>query len=195
MSYKFSDEYLKKSLSYKEYILLTDRLVADEKTTGENQSPEMIEYTKLNAQRMSRIYKTTEISKEFNDVLKNKQLWVLIAEPWCGDVANTVPVFAKIAESSEKISLHILLRDENTEVMNEYLTNGARSIPILIILDENYEEKYVWGPRPSELQSMVLEYKRSGDFDIEELKKNVQLWYFNDKTLSTQKELLNLLKK
>ncbi len=195
MAYKFSEEYLKKSLSYDEYILLTERLVAEGKTTGENQDSEMIEYTKLNAQRMNRIYKTSVVSNDFNDVLKEKQHWVLIAEPWCGDAANTVPVIAKIAEGSDNVMLHILLRDENTDVMNEYLTNGAKSIPILIILNENYEEKHVWGPRPEELQNMVLETKKTGVFEIEELKKNVQLWYFNDKTQSTQIELLELLKK
>lgn len=195
MAYKFSEEYLKKSLSYDEYILLTETLVSEGKTTGENQDSEMIEYTKLNAQRMNRIYKTSVVSNDFNDVLKEKQHWVLIAEPWCGDAANTVPVIAKIAEGSDNVMLHILLRDENTDVMNEYLTNGAKSIPILIILNENYEEKHVWGPRPEELQNMVLETKKTGVFEIEELKKNVQLWYFNDKTQSTQIELLELLKK
>lgn len=195
MSYKFSEENLKKSLSYNEYILLTDRLVAEGRTTGENQEPDMIEYSKINAQRMSRIYKTTEVKNEFKEVLVEKQHWVLIAEPWCGDAANTVPVIAKIAESSDKVNLHILLRDENNEVMNEYLTNGARSIPILIILNEKYEEKYKWGPRPAKLQSIVLDTKKTGDFDIEELKKNVQLWYFNDKSQSTQEEIFNLLKK
>lgn len=195
MAYKFSEEYLMKSLSYEDYTLLTERLVAEGKTTGENQDPEMIDYTKLNAQRMNRIYKTSIVNNDFKNVLKEKQHWVLITEPWCGDAANTVPVIAKIAEGSDYVKLHILLRDENTYVMNEYLTNGAKSIPMLIILNENYEEKYVWGPRPAELQNMVLETKKTGVFDIEELKKNVQLWYFNDKTQSTQIELLGLLKK
>ena len=195
MAYKFSKEFLKKSLSYDEYIRLTDRLLSEGKTTGENQEPEMIEYTKLNAQRMRRIYKTAEVSDEFSNVLNANQHWILITEPWCGDAANTVPLIAKIAENSEKVKLHILLRDENPDVMNEYLTNGAKSIPMLIILDENYEEKHVWGPRPAEIQNMVLEFKKSGEFNMDELKKNLQLWYFNDKTQSTQKEILKLLKK
>ncbi|MFA5011590.1 MAG: thioredoxin family protein [Ignavibacteria bacterium] len=195
MAYKFSEEFLMKSLSYDEYIRLTDRLLSEGKTTGENQEPEMIEYTKLNAQRMNRIYKTSEVKKEFKDVLKENQHWVLITEPWCGDAANSVPVIAKIAESSDKVKLHILFRDENPDVMNEYLTNGSKSIPMLIILDENYEEKHVWGPRPAEIQNMVLEFKKSGEFNMDELKKNLQLWYFNDKTHSTQKEIIELLKK
>lgn len=195
MAYKFSKEFLNKSLSYDEYISLTERLDSEGRSTGEDQSPERIEYTKLNAQRMRRIHKTTDVMKDFVDVLKEKQHWVLIVEPWCGDAANMVPLIGKIAEVSDKISLHILLRDEHTNVMDEYLTNGARSIPMLIALNEEYEEKFVWGPRPLELQNMVLETKRTGVFDMDELKKNIQLWYFNDKTHSTQKELLELLKK
>lgn len=195
MAYKFSKEFLNKSLSYDEYISLTERLDSEGRSTGEDQSPERIEYTKLNAQRMRRIHKTTDVMKDFVDVLKEKQHWVLIVEPWCGDAANMVPLIGKIAEVSHKISLHILLRDEHADVMDEYLTNGARSIPMLIALNEEYEEKFVWGPRPLELQNMVLETKRTGVFDMDELKKNIQLWYFNDKTYSTQKELLELSKK
>ena len=42
-------------------------------------------------------------------------------------------------ESGENIELKIVLRDENEELMNEFLTNGSRSIPKLIVLDENLE--------------------------------------------------------
>ena len=100
-----------------------------------------------------------------------------------------------MADYAENVNLHIILRDDNADVMNEYLTNGARSIPMLIVLDNNYSELFVWGPRPKELQNLVYEFKKQDNFDIEELKKNVQMWYFNDKSLSTQKEIINLLKK
>jgi hypothetical protein len=195
MAYKFTNELLGKSLSYESYRNLINTLLAEGKTTGDNQETSMIEYTKMNVQRMSRIDKTTIVSEELKGFVKNKQHWVLITEGWCGDAANTVPVIAKMCEYSEKAVLHILLRDENPKVMNEYLTNGAKSVPVLIVLDENLKELFVWGPRPAELQQYVLDFKKQTVFDIDELKKNVQIWYFNNKTISTQKEIIELLKK
>lgn len=194
MAYKFTEEFLSKSLSYKDYRNTIDALLSEGKTTGSNQESAMVENTKLNTARMNRADKTTVINEELKGLVKNKQHWVLISEGWCGDAANIVPVIAQMSEQSDNVKLHIIIRDENPEVINEYLTNGAKSIPILIVLDENYNELFVWGPRPSDLQKEVIEFKKRESFDIEELKKNVQMWYLNDKTASIQKEIIKLLK-
>jgi hypothetical protein len=194
MAYKFTQEFLNNSLSYISYRNLIDILLSEGKTTGNNNESSMIEYTKLNVRRMNRIDKTTVINEEFKGLIKNKQHWVVITEGWCGDAANIVPVIAKMSEQSDNVELHILLRDENTGVMTEYLTNGARSIPLLIVLDENFDELFVWGPRPADLQQYVLDFKKQARFDIEELKKNIQMWYFKDNTVSKQKEIIELIK-
>ena len=95
MAYKFTEESLNESLSYSSYRALIDKLLSEGKTTGENQEQEMVEYTKLNIQRMNRNDKTAVIRKELKGLVKAKQHWVLISEAWCGDAANTVPVIAK----------------------------------------------------------------------------------------------------
>jgi len=195
MAYKFTNEFLSNSLSYQAYRNIIDALLSEGRTTGNNQDAVMIDNTRLNVARMNRIFKTTVINEEIKGLIKNKQHWVLIAEGWCGDAANSVPVIARMSELSDNVELHIIIRDENPDVMNEYLTNGAKSIPILIVLDEQYNELFVWGPRPSDLQKEVIEFKMRESFDIEELKRNVQMWYLNDKTSSTQKEIIELLKK
>lgn len=195
MAFKFTEEYLKKSLSYEGYIEMTEKLLLEGKTTGQNQEQAMVDYMKLNLQRMKRIFKTSEINREVFEYIRNVQHWVVITEPWCGDAANTVPLIAKIAAESGKVRLHLLLRDKNTEVMNEYLTNGAKSIPILIVLDSEYNELFYWGPRPASIQKMVMDYKNAPGFDIEILKENVQKWYFEDKTVSAQNEIIKKLKK
>ncbi|MEI7484814.1 MAG: thioredoxin family protein [Ignavibacteriota bacterium] len=194
MAYKFTKEFLSNSLSYKDYRNIVDALLSENRTTGNNQDPAMIDITRLNVARMNRIYKTTVINEEMNGFVNNKQSWVLISEGWCGDAANSVPLIAKMSELSNNIELHIIIRDEHPEVMNEYLTNGAKSIPILIVLDEQYTELFTWGPRPAELQKEVIEFKKRESCEIEELKRNVQMWYLNDKTISTQREILELLK-
>lgn len=198
MAYNFSKEFFKKTITFREYISLTERLLSEGKTTGSDQSEKMVEYTKLNFKRMQRIEKTTTILPELKELICNlqqRQYWILIAEPWCGDAANTVPVIAKIAEMSDKISLGIILRDEYPEVMNEYLTNGGRSIPILILMNEEFKELGTWGPRPALLQNIVKEERAKPGYDSAELKKMIQMWYVNDKSVSIQREIVSLLKK
>lgn len=189
---------LGKGFSFEEYRNLSEKLLSEGKTTGETQTKELVDYTKLNITRMNRISKTTivtdELKKELS-LINNKWIWLVLAEAWCGDVANILPVLSKIADESDKIDLKIILRDENPDIMNAYLTNGGKSIPKLICLDaETLSENGNWGPRPAELQNFVIEYKKRDGFDIEELKKEVQLWYAGDKTMSIQGEILEAVK-
>lgn len=190
---------LGKGLSFGEYRNLSEKLLTEGKTTGETQTKELVDYTKLNITRMNRISKTTTVTGELKKELSrinNKWIWLVLAEAWCGDVANILPVIAKIADESDKIDLKIILRDENPDIMNAYLTNGGKSIPKLICLvAETLREIGNWGPRPAELQNFVVEYKKMEGFDIEELKKEIQLWYAEDKTMSIQNEILGELKK
>ena len=74
---------LPKALSYKAFEDLIDRLLAEGKTTGEDQSEFMVSLTKLNRQRMKRIDNTLEFSPEqlapFQQISKD-QLWLVISE-------------------------------------------------------------------------------------------------------------------
>jgi thioredoxin family protein len=116
---------------------------------------------------------------------------LVLAEDWCGDASNTIPVLARWAESVSGMSLRILQRDENPELMNRYLTNGARSIPIVIVLDEDYQEIGHWGPRPVELQSWVMANKAT--LPKEERYKEIRRWYARDHGESTIREVSALM--
>lgn len=61
--------YIEKSITFTDYLKLIDDLLAEGKTTGENQSEAMFNYGKLNRQRMKRLEKTIEL----NESLKKKQ--------------------------------------------------------------------------------------------------------------------------
>ena len=84
---------------------------------------------------------------------------ICISEDWCWDAANTVPVVGKLCEATEDIELRVLRRDENLEVMDCYLTNGTRSIPVLIVLDPDFQELGHWGPRPQAMQAWAKEHR------------------------------------
>lgn len=149
-----------------------------------------LEYVKLNWSRIKRWNKTGELTKEtiesFND-LRDSQHWILITEPWCSDAANIAPILNKIATLSEKIHFHIKLRDSSSLIDN-YLTNGTRSIPILIVRNSAARDLYVWGPRPSDCRILADRVKKSGGDSIA-IKTAVQLWYNEDLGNSIQKEI------
>jgi thioredoxin family protein len=113
---------------------------------------------------------------------------LVIAEDWCGDASNTVPVVAKLVDTVPGLELKVILRDANSEVMDRYLTNGSRSIPVVIALDEEYRELGHWGPRPTELQGWVMANR--GSMPKSELYPQVRKWYARDRGETTLREVL-----
>jgi Thioredoxin len=113
---------------------------------------------------------------------------LVIAEDWCGDASNTVPIVAKWAAAVPGVDLRIIRRDRYPEVMDRYLTNGSRSIPIVIVLDEDLRELGHWGPRPTVLQSWVMANR--GTIPKTELYPQVRKWYARDRGETTLTEVL-----
>ncbi|MBS1792840.1 MAG: thioredoxin family protein [Acidobacteria bacterium] len=192
-------EYIEKSLTFAEYIKLIDDLLLDGKTTGPVQSEEMFGYGKLNRQRMHRLEKTAVVSeslKEKTRRIERRQLWLVITEGWCGDAAQNIPIIEKIAaESAGRIETRYVLRDENPELMDRYLTGSARSIPKLIALDaETLAELGTWGPRPRAALDLFAELKAQG-MEKPLILENIQRWYIADKNQSIQTEFEELLDK
>ncbi|PHR13148.1 MAG: thioredoxin family protein [Aequorivita sp.] len=186
---------VKKAMDYSEYNLLFKQLVVEGRTTGE-ETQEKIDYTKLNFSRTKRLDKTAEIPEESMEVFKNiseKQTWLVISEPWCGDAAQTLPFLNKIAQLSENIELKIVLRDENPELMDEFLTNGSRSIPVVIILDEAFNVLQTWGPRSRAATKLVADYKEHHGKIDDAFKEMLQVWYNNDKGVSIINDILETL--
>src|SRR4051794_9652178 len=129
--------HLEKAMNYDEYRNLIDKLLLEGKTTGPVQSASLTDYTKLNVVRMRRVDKTIEILPDLQKVvgsINEEQTWVAITEAWCGDAAQSIPVLYPLSKLNNKINLKLVLRDENLELMDKYLTNGkSRSIPKLIV--------------------------------------------------------------
>lgn len=187
---------LDKSMSYAAYRNLVQKLIKEGKSTGPEQSEVLLNYSVLNDKRMNRLDKTLQLSEETIRTLKNisePKTWLVLTESWCGDAAQTLPVINKIAEESNKINFKVVLRDENEELMNQFLTNGGKSIPKLIVLDKENNVLNSWGPRPSEATKMVNEYKeKHGALDAN-FKQQLQVWYNKNKGKNTEKDLIQLL--
>ena len=198
-----SRKVVSQSMTYPTYRQLTDKLLAQGKTTGGNHSDAMIHYTQLNVARMNRLDKTTRLLEATQAQLQQinrPMIWLTLTEAWCGDAAQIIPVLQKMAEASGHAELRLILRDEHPDIMDAFLTNGGRSIPKVILLDaKTLDVLGSWGPRPAAVQEMTLAAKK--DMEIltdkeakkkryQELTATAQKWYARDKTRSIQEEFL-----
>ena|SRR5450631_4059352 len=186
-------EYLEKALSYEAYKRLIEDLLAKGLATGPHQSEAFTHYSQMNVQRMHRLEKTFQILPEVKELIgriDKLQTWLVLTEGWCGDAAQSIPVMQGLAQENPFITLLFLLRDENPELMDQYLTNGvSRSIPKLIVLDTaSREELFNWGPRPAPLQELFYKMKAAG-MAFDATKEELQKWYNKDKTITIQQEI------
>ncbi|SDE42306.1 thioredoxin family protein [Ulvibacter litoralis] len=186
-------EGLKKAISYKEYRDLVANHVLEGTNTGPVQNEGLAQYTVLNDARMRRLDKTVKVPESALELFKNTAEpleWLVITESWCGDAAQTMPVMNAVAQLSDKINFSVVLRDENPDLMNAFLTNGAMSIPKLVVFDKTSNSiQGVWGPRPEKATKMVTEFKEAHGLLTPEFKQELQVWYNKDKGQSTIEDL------
>lgn len=182
--------YLLQAIDYSEYKMrMADNFntTRDEKVKG---------YIQLNQRRMHRVEKTYTISQEVTNQLKSlkhKIYWLILTEHWCGDASQSLPVFNAIAEASNGIiEMKLLYRDQHSDLMDKYLTNGTKSIPKLIQLDKHFNVTGIWGPRPGIAQKLVKEL-RSNSESVSTYGNQLHLWYAKDKQKSLESEIVKLL--
>ncbi|GAB2549967.1 thioredoxin family protein [Rufibacter soli] len=186
-------------LSYDAYRALVEEAVEKNTTTGEELTPERIDFTKLNLQRMKRVEKQFALTPDLSTALlahRPDWKWLVLVEAWCGDGAQLLPVMAGIAAEIPSIELTILLRDQNPVVMDTCLSNGARSIPKLLCFDAaTGEHLFTWGARPTAIQTQLQSYKiLHPDATHEQLMTQVHIWYAKDRGRAFQQDLLELVK-
>ena len=183
--------------TYPQFIEWVEQLVQDGKTSGDNQTDDLISFTALNLKRMQRIDKTMQMAPELMNCLRqlDPQRWWVITEAWCGDSAQSLPVIgAMAANSGGVIDLNIMLRDENPAIMDDYLTNGGKSIPKLVVFDNAGNELFTWGPRPKSAQEILLSWKNNPNGKSwEEFERELHGWYTKNKQQEIQAEFVQLL--
>jgi len=188
----YNDIFNTEGLSYLAYRSLIDELLVAKKTTGTDHSDAMLHYTKMNVQRMSRVDKTVQLDPDLYSALNKVQghyRFLVISEGWCGDAAQIVPVFDKIASTfPTKFDLRFVLRDTNLPLIDAHLTNGGRAIPVLLVLNNSGNVVAKWGPRPQILKGLLDGWK-SQESDMMALAEKLHGWYAKDKTRTTQEEL------
>lgn len=187
-----------KGTSYKEFINKTIEEIAGTQTN--DLSPEEIKrfnFKTLNLQRGNRISRTYNICNELKHLLpeiSEPQLWMVITESWCGDSAQNLPYIAAMASQNPLIHLKILSRDSNPDIMDEFMTNGTRSIPILAAFNTAGDELFRWGPRPKAAVDLINQWKSEG-LEKSEWVEKLHLWYARNKGAEIEKEFIDLIEK
>lgn len=182
-------------MNFTDYHQEFDAILAGKNTDKPYDDEHFVEYVKLNHSRQNRWLKKGILSIETISTIQsitNKQTWVLITEPWCGDAAHNVPFIVKMAELNSNIQLVIQYRDGKNSEIDNYLTNGGKSIPILIIRNESDEDLFIWGPRPEACQ-LLFHNLKADNFTIDEQKIGLQQWYNENQGMAIQEEIISML--
>jgi hypothetical protein len=177
---------------YSSYVNMQIENFQQQDTLSKNQ----YDLLRLNNTRSRRIDNTFVPGEDINELLSgiNKnQIWLIITEPWCGDSAQNIPYLNKIAELNPQIDLRLILRDDNPDIMDLYLTGEARSIPILISFDEWWNELFRWGPRPGEAADLVKELKTTGA-EKTDIQEKLHKWYASNKGVCITGEICEILR-
>lgn len=183
------------TLTWEEYIQRFEDILSGTFTNELYAKEAYRDYVKMNFSRMNRWLKNIEINADLKNKLSSigeTQDWYLITEPWCGDAAHSVPLIYLMSQLNNNIHLHLVLRDDNHDFIDQYLTNGGRSIPKLVARNGNGEDIFVWGPRPKDLALIHAKLKaENADFDT--INQTLQTWYNHNKGADIQEEFNELL--
>lgn len=182
-------------MKFQQYKELFEQILNSPMPEAPYNDEHYMNYTKLNWSRMNRWLKTihlTEEQKSKISSIEEPQNWIVITEPWCGDAAHIVPFIYLIAAENSNIHLDFVLRDEGNGLIDNYLTNGSKSIPKLIIRNQEGQDLSVWGPRPEKTR-LFLEELKAKELSFEDLKIELQNWYNTDKGNEILSEILGLI--
>jgi hypothetical protein len=175
--------------------LMTAQAAADPDDLPDDSEREKLEFTKLNLHRTGRISRTWQPTAELKallDRVATPQTWLVLTEPWCGDSAQCLPCLVKMAEQQPAITVQLVLRDTNLDLMDQYLTNGSRSIPRLVVFDAEGRELFQWGPRPAAAQEVFLAAKSEG-LEKPDILEKLHLFYGRNRSAALDAEFVSLL--
>ncbi len=156
--------------------------------------PEFLEAAEANAELWAAIARRARAPEQVVERVRGlpgRWRLLVLLEDWCGDAVNTVPVLAALADAAPNLELRVLGRDANPDLTNAHLTGGSRSIPVAIVLDEDWNEVAWWGPRPAELQGW---FRAEGmQLPAAERYAAARRWYARDRGESTLREIVCLI--
>lgn len=184
-------KYWDNAISFDEYMNVAEQRFSN----NPDAKDEHQDYYELGLQRMHRTLKTYKKDEAQLQNLKSKNFngkVLIISEPWCGDASATVPAVSKFFEGENEV--RIFLRDSDHSLIDQFLTNGTLSIPIVLLLDENYNVVNHWGPRPEYGTELLKKFKADPEaYPREEFYNDLQVYYAKNRGKDAIEEILNLI--
>lgn len=138
-------------------------------------------------------YKKATVSSRLNNFSNIKIL--IITESWCSDSTAMIPVLQKIFLDRDA-EIRISVRDENPELMDNFLTNGKRAIPIVIVLNSSGELLLRYGPRPEAVQNIFEAHRddiEKGRIEKKEVSRKIRNFYAKDRGQVISKTFIEAL--
>lgn len=184
--------YWQNALTFDEYLQLAEERFRNNPNKNDIYQP----YYELGFNRMERTLKKYSVDENQLSILKEKDFKgkvLIISEPWCGDASATVPAVTKFFEAAGN-EVKIFLRDSDSTLIDQFLTNGTQSIPIVLILNEDFSVKNIWGPRPKFGTDLLKKFKENeATYPREEFYNDLQIYYAKNRGYDAIEEILNII--
>ena len=84
---------------------------------------------------------------------------VLVIDP-CPDVYTNLPILARIAKESGKLNVGIFMRDDNKDLMVEFMNGPYESVPVFAFYDDDFTLRSVFIERPKSVTDLRAERTR-----------------------------------
>ncbi len=123
---------------------------------------------KVNKARFDGFYENFKVTPEDAEALKElvsrpngPAKMLVLGEDWCGDVIRGLPVLARVCEAAA-LEMSIFPRDENHDIMNEFLKNGQwMSIPVAVFYTTDHQYICHWIERPASAEREMAEIEEA----------------------------------
>lgn len=185
------EKYWENAITFDEYMQ-----VAKQRAENPAEGDHYKDYYELGLQRMERTLKTFKVNPEMLEKLKSKNFdgkVLIISEPWCGDASATVPAVSQFFAAAG-IEVKIFLRDSDTSLIDQFLTNGTQSIPKIVLLNSDFSVKNIWGPRPEYGTQLLKKFKENEEtYPREEFYNDLQVYYAKNRGADAIEEIINLV--
>ncbi len=187
-------EYWQNAVDFPQYLKDSEAKVEELQKSTAPDASNFLNYYQLGLTRMNRVLKTYKPYEEQLDALSKKDFKgkiLIISEGWCGDAAMIVPVIYRFFQNRNDVK--ITYRDQSS-LIDQYLTNGGKSIPIVLILNQEDEVIAHWGPRPKFGLELLKKYKENPEtYTADDFHNDLQIYYTKNKGQDIIEELLQML--
>ena len=113
-----------------------------------------------NIERIEGLIKLTDADlAPWRNLPENYNVLVLVIDP-CPDVYTNVPILQRIANESGKLNVRIFMRDDNKDLMAQFMNGPYESVPVFAFFDQGMNLRSVFIERPKSVTDLRAQKTR-----------------------------------